>query len=131
THYRVTAVTRLGVEGEPSAPAEDLFRAAFRQFDGGKYDAALTGFERAAKSAPEHPAHIEYLGRTLLALGKNDAALTRFQELSRKPGFETIGRQLEARAMAAGGDVLGARAVIERAIATGQSDTTTFTLCAD
>ena len=69
---------------------QNLFRAALRLYEGGKYDAALTGFERAAKSAPEHPAHIEYLGRTLLALGKNDAALTRFQQLSRKPGFETL-----------------------------------------
>jgi tetratricopeptide (TPR) repeat protein len=131
THYRVSAVTRLDVEGEPTAPVEDLFRAAFRQFDGGKYDAALTGFERAAKSAPEHPAHIEYLGRTLLALGKHEAALARFQDLARRPGFEVVGRQLEARALAAGGDILGARAVVERAIATGQADTVTFTLCAD
>src|SRR5882672_9541588 len=131
THYRVGAVTRLDVEGEPSAPVEDLFRAAFRLFDGGKYDAALTGFERAAKSAPEHPAHIEYLGRTLLALGKHEAALARFQDLARRPGFETVGRQLEARALAAGGDILGARAVIERAVATNQADAVTYTLCAD
>jgi tetratricopeptide (TPR) repeat protein/DNA-binding beta-propeller fold protein YncE len=131
THYRVSAVTRLDVEGEPTAPVEDLFRAAFRLYEGGKYDAALTGFERAAKSAPEHPAHIEYLGRTLLALGKHEAALARFQDLARRPGFEVVGRQLEARALAAGGDILGARAVVERAIAAGNADTTTFTLCAD
>ncbi|HXU42501.1 MAG TPA: tetratricopeptide repeat protein [Burkholderiales bacterium] len=131
THYRVSAVTRLDVEGEPTAPVEDLFRAAFRLFDGGKYDAALTGFERAAKSAPEHPAHIEYLGRTLLALGKHEAALARFQDLARRPGFETVGRQLEARALAAGGDILGARAVVERAVATNQADAVTYTLCAD
>jgi len=131
THYRVSAVTRLDVEGEMTAPVEDLFRAAYRLYEGGKYDAALTGFERAAKSAPEHPAHIEYLGRTLLALGKNEAALARFQDLARRPGNEIVGRQLEARALAAGGDVLGARAVVERAIATGNADTTTFTLCAD
>jgi tetratricopeptide (TPR) repeat protein/DNA-binding beta-propeller fold protein YncE len=131
THYRVSAVTRLDVEGEMSAPVEDLFRAAFRLYEDGKYDVALAGFERAAKSAPEHPAHIEYLGRTLLALGKNEAALAQFQDLARRKGFETVGRQLEARALAAGGDVLGARAVVERAIATGNADTTTFTLCAD
>ncbi len=131
THYRISAVTRLGVEGEQSAPVEDLFRAAFRLYEGGKYADALPGFERAAKGAPEHPATIEYLGRTLLALGKHEAALTRFQDLGRRQGFEIIGRQLEARALAAGGDVLGARAVVERAVAAGQADTVTFTLCAD
>jgi len=131
THYRVSAVTRLDVEGEPTAPVEDLFRAAFRLYEGGKYDAALAGFERAAKTAPGHPPHIEYLGRSLLALGKHEAALTRFQELSGRPGYEIVGRQLEARALAAGGDVLGARAVIERAVAANQADTVTYTLCAD
>lgn len=131
TYYRVSAVTTLDVEGEMTAPMEDLFRAAYRDYEAGKYEAALPAFERAAKSAPEHPAHIEYLGRTLLALGKNDAALSQFQDLARRAGNEVVGRQLEARAMAAGGDVLGARAVVERAIASGQADTATFTLCAD
>lgn len=131
THYRVSAVTRLDVEGEATAPVEDLFRAAYRLYEEKKYDAALAGFERAAKGSPEHPPHIEYLGRTLLALGKHDAALTRFQDLARRPGYEVVGRQLEARAMAAAGDVLGARAVVERALAAGQADTVTFTLCAD
>jgi tetratricopeptide (TPR) repeat protein/sugar lactone lactonase YvrE len=131
THYRVSAVTRLDVEGEQNAPVEDLFRAAFRLYQGGKYAEALPGFERAAKGAPEHPATIEYLGRTLLALGKHEAALTRFQDLARRQGFEIVGRQLEARALAAGSDILGARAVVERAVAAGHADAVTFTLCAD
>ena len=130
-HFKIAAYTRLDVEGEPSAPVEDLFRAAYRQFEAKQYEAALAGFERAAKAAPGHPAHVEYLGRTLLALGRHDAALAQFQDLARRPGFETLGRQLEALALAAGGDVLGARTAIERAMAAGQADATTYTLCAE
>lgn len=131
THFKVSAVTRLAVEGEPSAATEDLFRAAHRQFEARQYDAALAGFERAAKAAPGHPAYIEYLGRSLLALGRYDAALAQFQDLARRPGFELPGRQLEARALAASGDLLGARSAIERAMAAGQADAAAYTLCAD
>src|SRR5258706_14882989 len=45
THYRVAAQSRLDVEGDPSAAVEDLFRAAYRLYEGGKLDAALGGFE--------------------------------------------------------------------------------------
>jgi tetratricopeptide (TPR) repeat protein/DNA-binding beta-propeller fold protein YncE len=131
SHFRVGAYTRLEVEGEPSLPVEDLFRAAHRQFEAKQYEAALAGFERAAKAAPGHAAHVEYLGRCLLALGRNDAALAQFQDLARRPGFEILGRQLEARALAASGDLLAARAAIERAMAAGQADAATYTLCAD
>jgi tetratricopeptide (TPR) repeat protein/sugar lactone lactonase YvrE len=131
THFKVAAFTRLAVEGEPSAAAEDRFRTAFRQFEAKQYAAALEGFERSAKAAPTHAASVEYLGRTLLALGRNDAALAQFQDLARRPGFEIAGRQLEARALAASGDVLGARAAVERAVASGQADAATYALCAD
>ena len=131
TYFKVSAYTRLDVEGEASVPAEDLFRAAYRQFEAKQFEAALAGFEGAAKVAPSHPAHVEYLGRSLLALGRHDAALAHFQDLARRPGFEILGRQLEARALAASGDLLAARTAIERALAAGQADAATYTLCAD
>jgi tetratricopeptide (TPR) repeat protein/DNA-binding beta-propeller fold protein YncE len=130
-YYRVGAYTRLEVEGESSAPAEDLFRAGFREFEAGRYDAALAGLERAAKGAPDHAAPVEYLGRSLLALGRNDAALAHFQDLARRPGHEMLGRRYEAQALAAAGDLLGARAVTERAIAAGNADAATYAQCAD
>jgi tetratricopeptide (TPR) repeat protein/DNA-binding beta-propeller fold protein YncE len=131
SHYRVSAFTGLEVEGEPSTPAEDLFRAGFREFEAGRYEAAVTALERAAKAAPDHAAPVEYLGRSLLALGRNDAAVAYFQDLGRRPGQETLGRRFEAQALTAGGDLLGARAVTERAIAAGHADTATYSLCAD
>ncbi len=131
SHFRVSAYTRLDVEGESAIPVEDLFRAAHRQFEAKQYEAARAGFERAAKAAPGHAAHVEYLGRSLLALGRHDAALAQFQDLARRPGFEIPGRQLEARALSASGDLLAARAAIERSMAAGQADAATYTLCAD
>ena len=130
-YFKVAAFTRLAVEGEPSGAVEDPFRTPFRQYEAKQYEAALGGFERAAKAAPAHAPSVEYLGRTLLALGRHDAALAQFQELSRRPGYEVAGRQLEARALAASGDVLGARAAVERAVASGQADAATYALCAD
>jgi len=130
-HFRVSARTALDVEGEPSAVAEDLFRGAYAQFQTKQYELALNGFERGLKTAPTHSAYVEYLGRSLLALGRHDAAVTQFQELERRPGFETVGRQLEAQALAGGGDVLAARSVVERAVAAGQADAATYTLCAE
>ncbi len=129
--YRVGAYTRLEVEGESSAPAEDLFRAGYREFAAGRYEAALAGLDRAAKAAPDHAAPVEYLGRSLLALGRNDAALAHFQDLARRPGHEVTGRRFEAQALAAAGDLLGARAVTERAIAAGNADAATYAQCAD
>jgi tetratricopeptide (TPR) repeat protein/DNA-binding beta-propeller fold protein YncE len=131
SHYRVSAFTKLEVEGEASAPAEDLFRAGFRDFEAGRYEAAVPALERAAKAAPDHAAPVEYLGRSLLALGRNDSALAYFQDLGRRAGHETLGRRFEAQALTAAGDLLGARAVAERAIAAGHADAATYALCAD
>ena len=131
SHYRVSAFTSLEVEGEPSAPAEDLFRAGYREFEAAGYAAAVPLLERAAKAVPDHAAPVEYLGRSLLALGRNDSALAYFQDLGRRPGHETLGRRFEAQALTAAGDLLGARAVAERAIAAGHADAATYSLCAD
>lgn len=130
-HYRVTAHSIFGVEGEPSAPVEDLFRAGYREFEVGRYEPAMAAFTRAAKEASDHAAAVEYLGRSLLAMGRYDAAIGQFQDLARRPGHEITGRLLEARAMAAGGDTLGARAAIERAIAANQADGETFAFCGE
>ncbi len=129
--FKVSALTTLEVEGEPSAAAEDLFRGPYRQFEARHFDAALAGFERAAKSAPAHAAYVEYLGRSLLALGRYEGAIAQFQTLGRRPGLEKLGLQLEAQALTAFGDLLAARSVVERAIAAGHADAPTYTLCAD
>ena len=130
-HFKVSAVTSLEVEGEASAAVEDLFRSAYRQFELKQFDAALTGFERGAKSAPGHAAYVEYLGRSLLALGRNDAAIVQFQALGKRAGLEKQGMLLEAQALTATGDLLAARAVVERAISAKHADVSTYTLCAD
>jgi tetratricopeptide (TPR) repeat protein len=128
--YRVGAVTGYGIEGEGSAPAEDLFRAGYREYEAGRHEAALPLFERAAKAAPDHAAPVEFLGRSQLALGRHAAALTQFRELGKRPGHEIAGRRLEAHALLAAGDRLGARAAAERAIAANQADAGTYALCA-
>lgn len=130
-YYRVTALSNFGVEGESSAPAEDVFRSGYRQFQAGRFDAAAETLARAVRAAPDHTAAVEYLGRSLLAMGRYDAAIGHFQDLSRRPGNETVGRLLEARAMAASGDKLGARAAVERAIAANQADRETYALCGE
>jgi len=130
-HFKVAALTHLDVEGEASAPVEDPFRAAYRQFEARQFDLALAGFERAAKGAPGHAAYVEYVGRSLAALGRHEAAVAQFQELARRPGYEKVARQLEAHALAGTGDLLAARAAVERAIAAGHADASTYTLCAD
>jgi tetratricopeptide (TPR) repeat protein/DNA-binding beta-propeller fold protein YncE len=129
--FTVSAVTSLDVEGETSAPVEDLFRPAYRQFEAKQFEAALAGFERAAKNAPAHAAYVEYLGRSLLALGRHEPAIAQFQALGRRTGLEKQGMLLEAQALAASGDLLGARSVVERAITAKHADPSTYTLCAD
>jgi tetratricopeptide (TPR) repeat protein/DNA-binding beta-propeller fold protein YncE len=130
-HFSVSALTRLEVEGEPSAPAEDLFRAPYRHFEQKQFETALLGFERALKNAPGHAPYIEHYGRSLLALGRHEAAIAQFQALGRRAGFEKQGLLLEAEALAASGDVLAARTVVERAISAKHADASTYTLCAD
>ncbi|HEY6240253.1 MAG TPA: tetratricopeptide repeat protein, partial [Burkholderiales bacterium] len=129
--YRVGARSNFGVEGEPSAPAEDLFRGGYREFEAKRYETAVAAFTRAAQASSDHAAPVEYLGRSTLAMGRYDAAVSHFQDLAGRPGQEIVGRRLEARAMAASGDTLGARAAIERAIAANQADVQTYVLCGE
>ena len=131
SYFTVSALTRLEVEGEASAPVEDLFRAPYRSLEQKQFDAALAGFDRAAKTAPGHAPYVEYLGRSLLALGRHEAAIVQFQALGRRAGLEKQGLLLEAQALTASGDVLAARAVVERAIGARHADVSTYTLCAD
>jgi tetratricopeptide (TPR) repeat protein/sugar lactone lactonase YvrE len=130
-YYRVSAYSVLGVEGEPSAAVEDLFRAGHRHFEAGRYELAAATLGRAVQSAPDHAAALEYLGLSFMALRRYDAALVHFQELARRRGHETVGRRLEAGAMAAAGDALGARSVLERAIDAGHADGETYLLCGE
>lgn len=130
-YYRVSAFSRLGIEGDPSAPVEDLFRTGYGHFQARRYEPAAAALARAVKIAPDHVAAVEYLGRSLSAMGRHDAALGYFQDLARRPGHETVGRRLEARSMAAAGDTLGARSVTERAIVAGQADGATYLLCGE
>lgn len=130
-HYRVTAYSNFGVEGETSIPVEDLFRAGYREYEAGRYEQAAAAFTRAAKEASDHAAAVEYLGRSFLAMGRHDAAIGQFQDLARRPGQEIAGRRLEARALAASGDTLGARAAVERAVAANQADGETYALCGE
>ncbi|HEX7221319.1 MAG TPA: tetratricopeptide repeat protein [Burkholderiales bacterium] len=130
-YFTVSALTTLEVEGEASAPAEDLFRPAYRQYEAKQFDAALAGFERASKLAPAHAAYIEYLGRSLLALGRYEPAIAQFQALGKRAGLEKQGMLLEAMALASSGDLLAARSVVERAITAKHADPSIFTLCAD
>ncbi len=131
SYFTVSALTRLEVEGEASAPVEDLFRAPYRSLEQKQFDAALAGFDRAAKTAPGHAPYVEYLGRSLLALGRHEAAIVQFQALGRRAGLEKQGLLLEAQALTASGGVLAARAVVERAIGARHADVSTYTLCAD
>jgi tetratricopeptide (TPR) repeat protein/sugar lactone lactonase YvrE len=130
-YYRVAALSNFGVEGEASPATEDLFRSGLRQYEAGNPQGAAEAFARATQAGPDHVAAIEYLGRSLLALKRYDAAIGQFQDLSRRPGHETAGRLLEARAIAAGGDALGARSAVERAIAANQADRETYALCGE
>lgn len=129
--YEVGARSNFGIDGEPSPPVEDVFRVGYREFEAGRYETALAALTRAAQASPDHAAAVEYLGRTLLAMGRYDAAVGQFQDLSRRPGWETVGRLLEAKALAASGDLLGARSATERAIAADQANAETYTLCGD
>ncbi|HEY7674830.1 MAG TPA: tetratricopeptide repeat protein [Burkholderiales bacterium] len=129
--YRVDAQSNFGVDGEPSAPVEDVFRSGYREFEAGRYEPAAAAFTRATQAAPDHAAAVEYLGRSLLAMRRYDAAVGHFQDLARRPGWGTAGRLLEARAIAASGDILGARSATERAIAANQATAETYALCGE
>ena len=129
--YRVSAITRLAMEGDPSIVIDDRFRIGFRHFEGGRFDAAVTALTRAAQNAPDHASPVEYLGRSFLALGKHDAAIAQFQDLASRSGHETTGLRLQAQAIAATGDLLGARSVLERAIAAHHADVATYQLCGE
>ncbi|HYA47637.1 MAG TPA: tetratricopeptide repeat protein [Burkholderiales bacterium] len=129
--YRVGAQSNFGVEGDPSAPVEDVFREGYQEFLAKRYEPAAGAFKRAVQAAPSHAAAVEYLGRSLLAMGRYDAAVGHFQDLARRPGWETVGRLHEARALAASGDLLGARSATERAITANQANAETYTLCGE
>lgn len=131
THYRVSAVSGFGVEGEPSNIREDAFQAGYALFRDLKFDQAMAVFSKAYADDHDNGELLKYLGLTAMELGKVDDAVAYFRELTQLPGYEAEGRNLQVRALVEVKDYVAAKAVIDRAIADNTASVDTIVYCGE
>ena len=122
THYRVSAVSGSGIEGELSSIREDVFQTGYALYREQKYSEALNVFRAAFAHEHGNGELVKYLGLSAMALHRTDDASVYFQQLSLLPGYETEGSELYVAALLALKDYDTAKAVIDRMIADSSSN---------
>ncbi len=128
-YYRVAAVSGFGVEGQPSAPALDLFQQAYALYQRGGHERAGELFARLYERDSAHAEALQYLGLSLVQRRRYDEAVARFRELARKPGFETVAANHEAQALVSAKRFIEARAALDKAVAEGRANGETYLWC--
>ncbi len=128
-YYRVAAVSSFGVEGPLSQGAPDRFQGAYRLYKEKKYARASALFAELYEKNPQHGEALEYLGLSLVGQEKYDQAIQRFTALARIPGFEVTAGNREAESLFGSQQFLSARAAVDKAMAAGRADASTYLWC--
>ncbi len=129
--YRVSALSDFGLEGLASDPTEDRFLTASQHFEAGRYAEAIRILTELHQENGDHADTLRLLGEALLQQGNHAAARGYFEQLAILPEHEIEGLRLGVAALRAGGDLIGARQLLNRLLQTGQPDTATLLACGE
>jgi len=129
-YYRVSAVSDYGREGALSSGGEDLFRAGYRAYQLHNYSQAVALFSHVQLFYENDPQTLMLLGKSLLALGRNEEAQLYFSLLAELDEHRTEGLRLALEALYQGQHDLRAKRVVERLIALKVADELTYLRCA-
>lgn len=129
--FRVAAVSGFGTEGRASTPRLDGFQPGYQAFQEKRYNDAEAVLRKTLEANPNHASAVEYLGRTLTALGRYDDAVQQFEHLAGLPGHEADGAQRKAEALLRAGDFLRARAALDKVLAGSGATPALRVLCGE
>ncbi|MBL1353724.1 MAG: tetratricopeptide repeat protein [Zetaproteobacteria bacterium] len=128
--YRIVAVSAYGKHSKPSVWFEDAFQQGLTLYQRQDYIAAKQYFQQALNENSKHLGAVEYLGRTLIALGELKEAAKMFARLATFPHAKTRAYNLQAEALIQSQAWLQAKLVIDQAMNHKLANAKTFALCA-
>ncbi|MDQ6994881.1 MAG: tetratricopeptide repeat protein, partial [Mariprofundaceae bacterium] len=129
--YRIVAVSAYGKHSKPSVWFEDAFQQGLILYQHQDYEAAKQYFRQALNENSKHQGAIEYLGRTLIALGDMKQAAKLFAQLATFPHAKTKAYNLQAEALIQSQAWLQAKLVLDQAMQLKLANAKTFGLCAE
>ena len=125
-YYRVSAVSGFSVEGEQSNLREDDFQIGYVHYRKKDYAKALDVFAKSYQQNSGHGEVLKYLGLSAMELGKVDAAVGYFRELTMLPGYEVEGLNYQIKALVGIKDYVAAKAIVDKVIADNTASTDTI-----
>jgi len=128
--YRVVAVSVYGKHSKPSIWFEDAFQQGLNLYQRKSYEASKQYFQQALSENPEHQGAVEYLGRSLIALGELKEAAKMFAKLATFPNAKMQAYNLQAEALIQSKAWLQAKLVIDQAVKQHLANAKTYGLCA-
>jgi tetratricopeptide (TPR) repeat protein/DNA-binding beta-propeller fold protein YncE len=129
--FRVAAVSGFGVEGLASTARLDGFQPGYQAFQDKRYADAESILRKTLEANPDHASAVEYLGRSLVALGRHDDAVQQFDHLAGLPGRDVHAAQLKAEALLQAGDFVRARAALDKVLAGARATPALHVLCGE
>ncbi|MCW8934874.1 MAG: tetratricopeptide repeat protein [Gammaproteobacteria bacterium] len=129
--YKVNAFSGLGSQGKFSRIEEDAFINAYQLFVAKEFVKSVEGFKSILDKNTEQPEALKYIGMGLLELNELDSAVHSFRELSRFPGYEVEGLNLQIKALVAAENYIAAKAVIDKVIEEKTAADETYVYCGE
>ena len=130
-YYRVSAVSGFSVEGEQSNIREDDFQTGYAHYRNKDYDKAEAVFAQSYQNDNNNGEVLKYLGLAAMELGKVEAAVAYFRELTLLPGYEVDGLNYQIKALVGIKDYIAAKAVVDKVIADNTASIDTIVYCGE
>jgi tetratricopeptide (TPR) repeat protein len=111
-YFRISSVARSGITGYPSQVIDNLFEPAYADYLQKEYVAAIEKLRGLSQTEPENAAALEYLGRSLVAIGHFDQALIVLGQLQTLEDQSPVRSILQAEALYGAGRFSEANEVI-------------------
>ena len=130
-YYRVSAVSGFSVEGEQSNIRADDFQIGYAHYLKKDYVKAEAVFSASYQNDNSNGEVLKYLGLAAMELGRTEAAVGYFRELSMLPGYEVEGLNYQIRALVGMKDYVAAKAVVDKVIADNTASIDTIVYCGE
>lgn len=130
-YYRVSAVSGFTVEGEQSNIRSDDFQIGYAHYINKDYAKAEAVFSQSYQNDNGHGEVLKYLGLSAMELGKSEAAVGYFRELSMMLGYKIEGLNYQIKALVGIKDYVAAKAVVDKVIADNTASIETIVYCGE
>jgi len=98
-YFRVSALARSGITGYPSETIDNQFESGYQAYRDKNFAAAVDRLRKLSLAETENAAALQYLGRSLIAIGEYDRALSVLRQLQGLEGQSTVAKTLQAEAL--------------------------------